>query len=196
MTYKIGMVGAPGSGKSTFAAMLYSELLQLGFSGSRLVQEKAQEYLGSGREIKRIKDQFSVTNMQKFEEDKISSLNFDPVICDSAMLMSRIYMDTIVESVNDINLEDEFYKEKFDEITMGCNDRYDLVVYCPLIDTLDKRGQFRIHSPEQSKEIDNRILDLISCLEEDSLVYRVDDDVSQRKLDAIYLAKLIKSFWE
>ena len=147
----IGICGAPGSGKSTLAARLYAELMELGINGSRLVTEFAVEFLGQGNKIDTRTQRIISITQEDREQYSIDS-KFNPIICDSCIWMGAVYAEVgWGETPKDLD------REMVNGLYHRTLNRYDLTIYVPLFDVVDKTNTFRIHNAEQSKIVDAAI---------------------------------------
>jgi len=179
MTFKIGMVGAPGSGKTTFAAMLYAELLKRGKNSSRLVMEKAAEHLGFGGRIATIPEQMKVTYDQIEAEAYADNCNFSPLICDGACFMGEVYMDYMRRKHPEFDLWDTplvgmTSLNKFYAIMNDCKSQYDLIIYCPLINVGDQTNDHRIHNEHESKMLEIDMHNLMYKLSTKKIILPLD----------------------
>ena len=147
----IGIVGAPGSGKSTLAARLYADLMELGINSSRLVTEFAVEWLGQGNEINTRTQRIISITQEDREQYSIDS-KFDPIICDSVIWLGAVYAELgWGEAPKDLD------REMVNGLYHRTLNRYDITIYVPLFDAVDKTNTFRIHNAEQSKRVDDLI---------------------------------------
>lgn len=150
---RIGIAGAPGSGKTTFAALLYTELLAQGNQGAFLIHEYAKEWLANGNELKTFMDQIHVSNEQISRELKASKSTFSPIICDSCIWLGGIYTSLMDYPQTSLVKSLITNVETFD---------YDMTIFIPLPDSEDKLSKFRIHNAKQSEHIEDLILDICS----------------------------------
>lgn len=147
---RIGLVGAPSSGKSSLAAMLYAELLIAGVEGAYLIQEYAKEWLASGNKFESVLDQMIVSNRQIHREDQISKTSFTHLVCDSCIWLGGIYANmgspeqtpAVKEYLNTVN-----------------SFNYDVTIFVPMPDTNDHVSEFRVHNGQQSLHVQNLILE-------------------------------------
>lgn len=88
MTKVINVFGAPGVGKSTYAALLFSKMKEAGFN-CELVQEYARELIYSeDRDL--LDDQLLVLGQQYGKVLKVAGW-VDYIITDSPLILSQIY---------------------------------------------------------------------------------------------------------
>jgi hypothetical protein len=138
---RIGLCGAPLSGKTTLGAMLYTEFLKQGVEGAYLIDEYAKHHLAMGLPIKTEHDQRTISNRQMNREDFFEGAAFNPFICDSCVWLGKVYMD-----LNGWN-SDEVYLKEMDSHT------YDVTIYIPLQDVTGETSEFRVHDGMQSARI-------------------------------------------
>ena len=149
MSYKIGIVGAPGAGKTAFGAALYAELLIRGVEGAFLIPEYAKEHLANGKTLRTFLDQFTVTNEQILREQQYEKTLFSPIICDTCVWLGGIYAKLM--GLRRHTQLDEYF------IRLDSVD-YDLTIFVPLPNTDDHTSQYRIHDAKQSLDIQDLIL--------------------------------------
>lgn len=154
---RIAVVGAPGSGKSTFSARLYAELLERGVVSARLVTEYAQEWLGQGNQID-FSGQKTITKNQIDRENYTENCGFSPIICDSGIWLGSIYREYWLEN-NSIGLGWPRTDIEYIHKTMEYIKNYEITIYVPLFKKDDQINEFRIHDGLESKEIDKKILE-------------------------------------
>ena len=144
---RIGLVGAPGSGKTTLAARLFAQLKESGFNDAILVQEYAREYVAQARGLPALKAQIEITNRQFGRE--IEALYFSPVVCDSCLWLGGIYA---ARSTIRTSPALEAYLERLKTYT------YDYTILVPLFDkkqSIKERG--RGHTVDESSLIEDEI---------------------------------------
>jgi len=154
---KIGLVGAPGSGKTTLAAKLYARLLEEGISTARLVSEYGSEHLGMGRKISKYIDQKEIMMKQIEREEHHERCNFDPIICDTCIWMSGIYLQDMIDNNR---LTSPIYTEQKAEYlrtSFSYAERYDITIFVPMHDDVDKLSRIRIHNSSEARAIENKI---------------------------------------
>jgi len=153
-------VGAPGAGKSTFAARLYAELLERGITSARLVSEYAQEWLGEGNEID-FQGQKKIIEVQLGREEYTEKCGFSPLICDSGLWLGSVYRDYFLEKENEGRRYSDADMEYMYETLLYIN-RYDMTVYVPPFAlNASQLNVFRIHDSNDSKEINDKILHVL-----------------------------------
>ena len=147
---KIGLVGAPGSGKTTLGAMLYTEFLTAGFEGAYLVHEYAKEWLARGNGFDEFMDQYVVSQHQLEREARVDETTFSPVICDSCVWLGGLYAKLRpLERTPTV----QEYLDKVEANT------YDVTIFVPLPDKEDHLTQYRVHDNAQALHIQKLILE-------------------------------------
>lgn len=148
----VNFVGAPNSGKTTLAANVFAKLKTMGIP-AEFVGEKAREtiaklkYFGDSMSDKA---QATITYQQANAEKYFNFKNPNPVICDSSVLLTLLYISSNVD------------KYTMDVILTQVRDsikEMHHVFYCPVRDfgTADPN---RIHNMHQALEIDKKIIPL------------------------------------
>jgi hypothetical protein len=145
----VNFIGAPNSGKTTIAASVFAKLKTMGIP-AEFIGEKAREtiaklkYYGDNMSNKA---QATITYQQANSEKYFNFKNPNPVICDSSVLLTLLYITSDIDKITlDIILGQ--VKESIKEMQH--------VFYCPVKDfgTADPN---RIHNMHQSLEIDKKI---------------------------------------
>lgn len=143
---RIGLCGAPGSGKTVLGTMLYLTALSKGFPKTFLVHEYAQERIVSGKTISTIEEQVTTTFVQ-FGRERDAPSGFNNIICDSALFLGEIYME-----YNKLYKTDrQDLVEKIRVTTGLCN--YDVVLFVPPIPGMMIDSSVRLHSNEDSNKL-------------------------------------------
>ena len=88
-TIRINLFGAPGSGKSVIAALLFAEL-KIREHTAELIREVAKEMIYEGIDIGSDEIQIDIFNTQKHKEDIVISQT-DFLITDSPLLLNAFY---------------------------------------------------------------------------------------------------------
>jgi nicotinamide riboside kinase len=144
MKLLIGFVGSPSSGKSTSAALLFSELKKLG-EPVEFFPEYARQHIMEMRYQKKPiilddKEQALIKSFQQISEDFILNNSGREVI--------------VVTDGSSCNAS--FYCEQtFPE--PNCN-RYDILFYARPIETFASNDGNRVHDADFSKKIDKKML--------------------------------------
>ena len=92
---KIGLIGAPGCGKSTLAAFVFAMLKDLGIDGE-LVNEYIREYVNRHKRVPSITFQ-SVIYERQLEKEKIVPKQLDFFITDSPHILSYIFASLYID---------------------------------------------------------------------------------------------------
>jgi ribosome-binding ATPase YchF (GTP1/OBG family) len=150
MTYKIGIIGSPASGKSTLSCRLTGELMERGMSGARMVTEYAIEHLGKGNKIESFEDQALLTKKQIDYEKYAEKCTFNPIICDSAIWIGKVY---VLANNKKLTKDMEEYLENIEKY----KNLYDMTIYVPLFSKKSELNTFRVHDSEQAMELDKLI---------------------------------------
>lgn len=144
--FKIGLAGAPLSGKTTLGAMLYTEFMQEGVEGVYLIPEEAKTWLAEGNKIESYRDQFTISNRQKNAEDQIvKKTTFNPVICDSCLWLGKVYLE-----MNDWGKDHQLYSFLMSDFERY---KYDMTIYIPMSNTTGETSEYRVHDGMQSAKI-------------------------------------------
>lgn len=177
-SFKIAIVGAPGSGKTTLAARLYARLLERGLYSSRLISEYATEWLGQGNDID-IKSQQHITSEQIAREKYNANCNFSPLICDSGVFLGAIYGEYWMEN-NWARARWPDHVRSYLEDTYDTIFEYDMVIYVPPFTNSNQENSFRVHTGEMSKKIDHMIRVEIQGLEDTILLRHAPSQLHSR----------------
>jgi hypothetical protein len=155
MTYKIGIVGAPSSGKSVLACRLTAEIMERGLSGARMVTEYALEHLGQGKPIDKLDHQALISTRQISAERYASKCNFNPIICDSAIWIGKVYINhnSLKNNCGILTMDEAEYVQQMDRF----KEAYNMTIYVPLFSKKSELNTFRIHDNEQAVELDKLI---------------------------------------
>lgn len=153
----IGFVGVPGSGKSTVAAAVFSELKKMGLV-TEFIPEQARWYIAKYRFDKGLAptdpvqlkdtDQLEIMLQQlEVEENLLAGSNFaDVLITDSSAVNSLLYMSPTAQ------------QSAFEsEYTEWSENQYDLLILCrPVPDFVDhEKDPNRIHTQQQAEDLAN-----------------------------------------
>lgn len=152
MTKVINLYGGPGIGKSTCAAILFSELKKRGIS-CELVTEYAKDLVWEQRN-KTLEDQIYIFAKQHHRIHRLMG-QVDYIVTDSPILLSLIYDESRCESLRNLVLCCHASMETINILMTRA------VKYSP---------EGRYHTEEESKKIDLTIRDLLinlgeSCME-------------------------------
>jgi len=165
-TKVINIIGGPGTGKSTIATGIYSLLKQQGVS-CELASEYAKDVTWEGNtalfnnQIKLFAEQFRRVYRLL---DKV-----DFVICDSPLILNGIYVKFWLNRAEKkyfdddyIYLQEQFFNETFDQF----NNLNFYIQRNPKYHTPNGR----VHTLEESKEIDRAILDTMLVYDPDHYI--------------------------
>lgn len=151
---RINLFGAPGCGKSTVAAWLFSQLKILDYS-VELVQELAKKYAYSKTSITSW-DQLKLTTNQITEEDFYLKNNVKLIITDSPIAISYFYSQDLPYKEQILNLANIFEKQyKSINIYIKPDTNYNI--------------EGRFHSKEEAENLDNQIKNFVTTQFEDYL---------------------------
>lgn len=100
---KIGLLGAPGCGKSTVAAYVFALLKDEGIDGE-LVQEYIREHINRHKKVPSITFQ-SVVYERQLEKEKILPSDIDFFVTDSPHILSYIYASIYVDYTDNDQIE-------------------------------------------------------------------------------------------
>ena len=137
----VNIFGAPGAGKSTYAARLYSELKVLGVE-TELVREVAKQYVYDGTLCNR--DQHSLLTKAI---DQIEGLcnQVEVVVSDSPVLLSAVYATSGVEEITRRAASYHYSRPSLNYMmALGTDEEY------------STRG--RIHSHSEALKIEDKII--------------------------------------
>ncbi len=142
----VNLFGGPGSGKSTFAARLFSELKAVGIN-AELVSEYAKDKVYEENKTV-FKNQLYLFAKQYYKiatcADKV-----DVVVTDSPLLLSIIYNKSPILG------------EEFEKLVLKISNSFNNINLF-VERTHDYQNDGRIHSEEESNEISKQILELLS----------------------------------
>lgn len=143
----VNLLGGPGCGKSTFASSIFSELKWRGIN-CELVTEYAKDKVWE-ESFKAIDNQLHVLGRQSYRQYRLKG-KVDIVITDSPILISLLY------SKYERHKSYEFKKVAVDEFNSYNNMNY----FIKRNDNYESEG--RLQSLEESKVIDNNILNIMT----------------------------------
>lgn len=144
----INLYGGPGSGKSTCAAYIFSQLKMHNIN-AELITEQQTKVEAYKQNIEFFENQFYIDGCASYRIKQLFG-NVDVIITDSPFRMNYIYaMDHNKPKLAEAILEDlEQYKD--------CTENY----FIKRPKNFQKEG--RVHNEEQAKEIDNRIKNMLN----------------------------------
>ncbi len=160
---KVCIVGAPGSGKTTLAAMLYLQCLLTGQRAARLVLEEAPRFIGQYGKLDCFRDQVRCWRQQRINCDLEEAGKFDPIILDGALWLSAVYVKYNLGLEVPMGAYQAGYPyvgasacQRHIEESEGYLGEYDLTIYCPPAFEVEV-GAHRIHDTAAAGEIDKLI---------------------------------------
>lgn len=161
-TYLINILGAPGVGKSTIAALTFVQLKLINGYSVEYIQEYAKKLVWS-KKFDTLNNQYYVTSQQY---ELFSQMNgiVDILVTDGSILHGLYY--------NRHNLDNTSNIDKTEKYILECNSKFNN------INILLKRGKFpyeqhgRIQSEEEAKDID---VILKHLLDQHKIPYKIFD---------------------
>ena len=157
---KIGFVGAPGSGKTTIAALVFAHLKDNGIV-CEFVPEQARFYIASMRAAyqKHPTDSVSLSDedqLKIMQQQQTAERIFESACGSNALIVSDSSTYNALLYMSDDLLLNSNVR------SMLAKSRYDLLFYCPPVKTyLMGVDPNRVHSEEQSNLLDSRIVRLV-----------------------------------
>jgi len=149
---RIALIGGPGTGKSTLAARLYSELKELG-KNTELVQEYAREHLNRHGITTDVLNQYMFYERQRDKEDIIPE-QVEYIITDSPTILSYIYA-LLYANIKNVNHQ-ELLIDMYSKIIRDGLNRYSHIYY--LAPTREyKLDGTRTQTEKESNSIGNNI---------------------------------------
>ena len=160
---RINIFGGPGSGKSTFAAKVFSQMKVYGMN-VELINEYVKFWTYIDRQPSSF-DQVYIFGKQLHKEDKALQ-KFDHIITDSPLLMQMVYCPKFLQDYL-LGIEAEFER-----------------VYNSLNIFIDRGNkQFeqagRFHNEKESKKLDEQIKELLDGLHAPYIVVDQDSGIEE-----------------
>lgn len=164
---KINFFSGPGAGKSTLAAILYSELKVHGFS-TEMVREYAKElvYLGQDLRDSTLNTQLLIFSHQLEREMTLKS-QVDYLITDSPLILNAYYAG------------DEFFKK----VALLNHNKKDINIWIERSEQEHYETSGRSHTQVQSKKIDEKMK---AYLRESGIDFIELKGTSKEKADYIF----------
>ncbi len=186
----VTFIGAPIAGKTTTAATLFANLKEQGLPVEFLT-EYARMYIAQKRRLEGGSfsglddlDQYAIFEEQAKHEEIFSADPQSIVIADSSAVSSLLYMSpAFIEQER--NREPPFGHPNAINRARLCAERYDIVFRCSPVRSGVLYDPNRIHSYEQSLELDKRINDVFDLVKmSGSKVYPLFGDTKFRVTEA------------
>lgn len=188
----VAFVGAPCSGKTTTAARLFADLKERGLPVEFLA-EYARMYIAQHRRFEHgfeptplsDRDQYAIFAEQAKHEMVLSSDPTSLVIADSSAISALLYMtDAYIEAQASLP-PSQFGIPNVVEMAKQAAARYDIVFRCSPVRPGIVYDPNRVHSYEQSVELDKRISKVFDLVGLDTKkVYPLFGDTKMRVSEA------------
>lgn len=150
-TKVINLVAAPSCGKSLIAALLFAELKSLHFK-AEYVQEYAKMLIWQKR-LDELANQYNVSYNQ-YKMIKAIDGQVDFICLDSPLLLGLYYNRHHPNNVCDVQKTENMILSKMNEFN-------NIYIYLERNPEFPYESEGRIHSEEQSKQMDLEFLDLL-----------------------------------
>lgn len=178
---RIALVGAPGCGKSTLAAAIFTALKQSGRS-AELVDEFIRRDIALHGPMKTIWEQYRTRQHQQELEDSVPDA-IDYVICDSGTISPYFYSCLYVDPTDSrqrIVLQD-MHRYLINDLYMR---RYDLIFYLPRLCPTNLRDGTRYQTEREVDDLDHHMELLFTRIHKVPGVFRIDAPF-ERRLEAV-----------
>lgn len=150
---KIGIMGAPCTGKTTLAKQLSVELQYRWQRVAEYIDEYARQFVARFG-VPTVYDQYYFFEQQLKKEAQVSSRT-EFLITDSPCYLSYIYGSKVMDTRNG---KDRLYFLALVERLAEHLHRYDYTFYLPVTDNLVEEDGMRIHTTEETRvDVDRRI---------------------------------------
>lgn len=173
-TYVINFISGPGSGKSTFSALLYAKLKLRGYV-VEYIQEFAKTLVWT-KDFETLNNQYYVSNRQyKLLKQMVGSVQF--IVTDAPLVHGLYYNRHNVHNSSNIEKTERFILEHYHEFNN--------------INIFLERGNFpyeqqgRIETEEESKEIDIIMKHLLRQNKIPYVSFHSDSDVVDKIVDFV-----------
>lgn len=145
---KINFYGGPGSGKSTVAALLYSELKVHGYR-TELVREFAKDLVYQGLDLRQSDENLQlIIFANQLERELLLRKNVDFIISDSPLFLNAFYANN--EFITSLAKKNDHSKDLHIWIDRDPNEKFE--------------SSGRSHTENQSLKIDNAMKEfLVKC---------------------------------
>ena len=167
---KIGIIGAPGTGKSTLAKELAKSI------DFKYVDEYAREWIARYGEVKTLEEQLLITKTQLYREEKSGNR----IVTDSPIFLGNVYASMLPFNHKDY-LTGRYGLDVLNELQyllINTRDRYLYLFYLPpILDPVDDGVRVQT-TKEDQLYVDNKIIGLLHLYNIDYI--KVDCDPKDR----------------
>ena len=179
MSIIINLFGGPGIGKSTQAAGLYHKMKKEGISVE--MPYEFPKVLAWDKSFNAVKDQLYVLANQHRNIVRTYG-QVDYIIVDSPIMLSLVYKDRYNEEPE---YPSSFYGYKFDEFIVDLHKRYDSINIVLERDDNMFKSEGRFQDLENSKAIDDDIVEVLNRHQILYYPFKVKKGVTQEMLEFI-----------
>ena len=143
----VNLYGAPGAGKSTGAAYIFSQLKMRGINAELVTEFAKDKVWEESKEV--FNNQAYIFGKQYFRISRCAD-KVDVIITDSPLLLSTIYNDNPILG------------EEFNNVVHNVANSYDSInYYITRVKDYNPKGRFQ--SEEESDAIANRVKNMLDC---------------------------------
>lgn len=143
----VNLYGAPGAGKSTGAAYIFSQLKMRGINAELVTEFAKDKVWEESKEV--FNNQAYIFGKQYFRISRCAD-KVDVIITDSPLLLSTIYNDNPILG------------EEFNNVVRNVANSYDSInYYITRVKDYNPKGRFQ--SEEESDAIANRVKNMLDC---------------------------------
>ena len=143
----VNLYGAPGAGKSTGAAYIFSQLKMRGINAELVTEFAKDKVWEESKEV--FNNQAYIFGKQYFRISRCAD-KVDVIITDSPLLLSTIYNDNPILG------------EEFNNVVRNVANSYDSInYYITRVKEYNPKGRFQ--SEEESDAIANRVKNMLDC---------------------------------
>lgn len=143
----VNLYGAPGAGKSTGAAYIFSQLKMRGINAELVTEFAKDKVWEESKEV--FNNQAYIFGKQYFRISRCAD-KVDVIITDSPLLLSTIYNDNPILG------------EEFNNVVRNVVNSYDSInYYITRVKDYNPKGRFQ--SEEESDAIANRVKNMLDC---------------------------------
>jgi nicotinamide riboside kinase len=172
----INLIGAPSVGKSVIAASLFAELKMKHFK-AEYVQEYAKMLVWQNR-LDELANQYNVS-LQQYKMIKAIDNKVDYICVDSPLVIGLFYNRHFPDNICNIEKTEKMIKSKMEEFD-------NIYIYLQRNTEFPFEKEGRIHTEDEAKIIDAKILDLLNELNIDYKIFKSDRNLIPEMLDYIY----------